>query len=257
MAIGGHSVSGIIDIKHNFHATVAPAVTDDITKEYDEGSQWVDETNNKSYVCVDNAAGAAVWQQTSGAGAVGLENVVEDTTPQLGGQLDVNGQALGDGTLELLKFVETGSAVNELTVTNAATGNAPKLSATGDDTNIDLSLVPKGTGALTTTTQAYTATSTLTDAATIDWNVSGAQVAKVTLAGNRTMAAPTNLKDGATYILHVIQDGTGTRTITWNAVFKWPSGTAPTLTTTAAARDILTFVSDGTNLYGVANLAFA
>ena len=94
---------------------------------------------------------------------------------------------------------------------------------------------------------------TLTDGATINWDMATGIVASVTLGGNRTMAAPTNLKVG-TYILHVIQDGTGSRTITWNAVFKWQSATAPTLTTTAAARDIFCFISDGTNLYGNAML---
>jgi|TARA_R100000149_G_scaffold60287_1_gene29413 hypothetical protein len=74
--------------------------------------------------------------------------VVDDTTPQLGGQLDVNGNALGDGTLELLKFSETGSAVNEFTVANAATGNGPTLSSTGDDSNVDININPKGTGVL-------------------------------------------------------------------------------------------------------------
>jgi hypothetical protein len=62
--------------------------------------------------------------------------------------LDVNGQSIGDGTLELVKFAETASAVNEITVTNSATGNAPEIAATGDDTNIDLKLTPKGTGKL-------------------------------------------------------------------------------------------------------------
>jgi hypothetical protein len=71
---------------------------------------------------------------------------VQDTTPQLGGQLDVNGNAIGDGTLELLAFTETGSAVNHVNVTNAATGNAPSVSAVGDDTNVDLNLAGKGTG---------------------------------------------------------------------------------------------------------------
>jgi len=75
-----------------------------------------------------------------------IANLIEDTTPQLGGQLDVNGNALGDGTLELLKFEETGSAVNELTVKNNITANAPELQATGDDTDISLNLVSKGTG---------------------------------------------------------------------------------------------------------------
>ena len=77
-----------------------------------------------------------------------VADLVNDTSPQLGGMLDVNGQAIGDGTLELLKFVETGSAVNELTITNNSTGNNPILSATGGDTNIGLNLVSKGTGVL-------------------------------------------------------------------------------------------------------------
>ena len=73
-----------------------------------------------------------------------FDNLVEDTTPQLGGQLDVNGNALGDGTLELLDFVETASAVNHVKITNAATGNAPLIDAAGDDAGIPLNLRGKG-----------------------------------------------------------------------------------------------------------------
>lgn len=93
----------------------------------------------------DHASGTIGLEVAPGAGG-GINNLVEDATPQLGGMLDVNGFALGDGTLELLKFSETASAVNELTITNAATGNMPMLSATGDDANIGLWLAPKGTG---------------------------------------------------------------------------------------------------------------
>lgn len=107
------------------------------------------------------------------------------------------------------------------------------------------------------TGQAHIKMNTLTDGATINWDMDDGSVAEVTLAGNRTMAAPTNLKDGGTYILHVHQDATGSRTITWNAVFKWPGGTAPTLSTGASAHDIISFTSDGTNLYGVAALDFS
>lgn len=78
--------------------------------------------------------------------STGTLNILQDTTPQLGGQLDVNGNAIGDGSLELLKFSETASAVNELTIANAATGSGPTLSATGDDTNVDINLTPKGSG---------------------------------------------------------------------------------------------------------------
>lgn len=91
---------------------------------------------------------------------------------------------------------------------------------------------------------------TLTDGATINWNTDSGSFATVTLAGNRTVAAPTNLKVG-TYVLVVKQDATGSRTLTWNSVFKWSGGTAPTLSTSANAVDIITFVCDGTNLYGV------
>jgi hypothetical protein len=60
--------------------------------------------------------------------------------------LDVNGNHIGDGTLELLKFTETGSAVNEFTIANAAAGAGPTLSATGTETNVDINITPKGTG---------------------------------------------------------------------------------------------------------------
>jgi len=99
-------------------------------------------------------------------------------------------------------------------------------------------------------TLAGPVSTTLTDGATINWALKYMDVAKVTLGGNRTMAAPTNIVAGGIYRLYVIQDGTGTRTITWNSVFKWPAGVAPTLTTTAAAVDMFLFCSyDGTNLY--------
>jgi hypothetical protein len=93
---------------------------------------------------------------------------------------------------------------------------------------------------------------TLTDAATVTWNVKSGTTAQVTLGGSRTLAAPTNLTNGQTYTLHVVQDGTGSRTITWNTVFKWPGGTAPTLSTGAGKRDVFVFSTDGTNLYATA-----
>ncbi len=99
--------------------------------------------------------------------------------------------------------------------------------------------------------KGYFAEQTLTDGATIDWNLSTQQVAKVTLAGNRTLNAPTNQQAGAFYSLAIIQDGTGSRTLTFNSAYKFTGATAPTLTTTASAKDIIIFKSDGTNLLEV------
>jgi len=101
-----------------------------------------------------------------------------------------------------------------------------------------------------TKTQNFNAT-TLTDASTIAWDTSSNQVTSVELGGNRTFGAPTNLVDGGVYVLMVKQDSTGSRTGTWNAVFKWTAGRTPTLTTAASAKDIFTFLSDGTNLYEI------
>lgn len=97
----------------------------------------------------------------------------------------------------------------------------------------------------------------LADAATIAWNVEIAQVATVTLAGNRTLGAPSNLVSGGTYILMVKQDSAGSRTLSYHAVYKWPDGVAPTLSTDPGSIDILSFVSDGVNMFGVAQTGFA
>ena len=88
---------------------------------------------------------------------------------------------------------------------------------------------------------------TLTDGTTIAWDVSTSPIAKVTLAGNRTMAAPTNAVGSGQYIsILVIQDGTGSRTLSWNAVYEFTADTAPTLTTTANYGDLFTFRYNGT-----------
>lgn len=90
---------------------------------------------------------------------------------------------------------------------------------------------------------------TLSDGATVSWDVSLGCSAQVTLAGNRTLGAPTNAIAGMSGNLKVIQDGTGSRTLAYNAVWKWEGGTAPTLTTTASAVDIISWWTDGTNFY--------
>lgn len=65
-----------------------------------------------------------------------------------GKKLKVVGDIIDTNGNELLKVTATASAVNELTIANAATGGSPELSATGDDSNIDLSFKGKGTGAV-------------------------------------------------------------------------------------------------------------
>lgn len=89
------------------------------------------------------------------------------------------------------------------------------------------------------------AEATLTDQATITWDAETQDVAKVTLAGNRTLSAPTNGTNGQFISILVIQDGTGSRTLTWNAIYEFKDDTAPTLTTTASKGDVFVFRYNG------------
>jgi hypothetical protein len=150
-----------------------------------------------------------------------------------------------NGNEEII-FTTTASAVNEITIANATTGNKPNISVTGDDTNIGLSVSTKGTGLILFNDGAYNADATLTDGATITWDVGSSPVAKVTLGGNRTLSAPTNSASGQFISLTVIQDATGSRLLTWNSAYEFTGDVAPTLTTTASKADVFVFKYNGT-----------
>ena len=112
-----------------------------------------DGSDDISLATLDYTANTVNWLDSS----VSFD-IVSDTTPQLGGDLDANGNNIlidntnsinDENDNEQIKFSTTSSAVNEFTVTNASTGNAPALSVTGGDTNVDLNLTPKGIGRVT------------------------------------------------------------------------------------------------------------
>jgi len=116
--------------------------------------------NDDVFLAVDTSGGglkkiarSAVVSGLATSGAI--SNVVEDTSPQLGANLDTNSHNIliddahfiaDENGNEQIIFQTTSSAVNQFDVTNAATGNGPTISSTGGDTNIDLNLTPKGSG---------------------------------------------------------------------------------------------------------------
>ena len=116
--------------------------------------------NDDVFLAVDTSGGGLKKITRSAivsglATSSGLSNIVEDTTPQLGGNLDTNSHNIliddahfiGDENgNEQIVFQTTSSAVNQIEVTNAATGNGVQIASTGGDTNIDLKLLPKGSG---------------------------------------------------------------------------------------------------------------
>ena len=206
----------------------------------------------------------------------------------------VDGGFIADANgAESLVFGTVASALNEVKITNAATGTAGPIIASQGQTDVNLQLRPAGTGKITVGTSAANATissngahdliletnegtnsgnitltdaangdidftcngtgnvvfndaayapeTTLTDAATITWDAQAMPITKVTLTANRILAAPTNGQAGQFISLLVIQDAGGTNTLTWNAVFEFPSETAPTLTATGDLADLFVF----------------
>ena len=86
---------------------------------------------------------------------------------------------------------------------------------------------------------------TLTDASTISWNGLTSPVAKVTLGGNRTLGAASGVITGQFLSILFIQDGTGSRTMTFNAAYEHTGDVAPVLTTTANKGDLFVYRYNG------------
>lgn len=92
----------------------------------------------------------------------------------------------------------------------------------------------------------------LTWGANVAWNLDTRQVAKLTLTDTTAeLDNPTNMKDGGTYVLRVIQDGTGGRALTFGSAYRWPNGIVPVVAQGIDEESIFSFISDGANMDGV------
>ena len=140
-----------------------------------------------------------------------------------------------DGTAN----ITVATAGSGISVTGTAIANTGVLSVNGNAgaiTNI------AATNAVQSFTVAQRGTITaLTDGATITPDFAAANNFSVTLGGSRTLANPTNLTAGQSGTIVITQDGTGSRTLAYGSYFKFAGGTAPTLTTTAAAVDVIAY----------------
>jgi hypothetical protein len=134
-------------------------------------------------------------------------DLVDDTTPQLGGNLDTNSFNIAfddahgindENGNEQIIFQTTSSAVNQFDITNAATGNAPSISATGGDSNIDVAIIPKGTGETKIGTGAATATLTSSGAYDLTLDTNGG-----------TNSGTITITDGANGAITATPNGTG------------------------------------------------
>ena len=166
-----------------------------------------------SGITIANGKTVLVYAKADDSTNPGIDSValasdlVDDTSPQLGGNLDTNSFMIDFDTShgirdengnEQLFFSTTSSAVNYVNVTNAATGGDPKVAAAGDDSNIDLQIAPKGSGEIVVGTGS--AASTITSAGAYD----------LTLDTNSgTNSGYINIVDGANGNIQAYPNGTG------------------------------------------------
>ena len=126
--------------------------------------------------------------------------------------------------------------LNQTTDAVSSFANTPSL--TGSNT---LSGTNTFSGTMVASGNAYMSIDALTDASTIAVDMSVGNNFSVTLGGNRTLGNPTNLTAGQSGVIFITQDGTGSRTLAYSSYWDFPSQTAPTLTTTANAVDVLVY----------------
>jgi hypothetical protein len=200
---------------------------------------------------------------TSGFGTIDTGSSTITTTGLIsGGSLDIdnvliNGTTIGHTDDTDLITVADGllTIAGEVSMTTLDIGGT-NVSATATELNYN-DLATLGTTAaskiftadannLTAISGAVVLTEdTLTFDATQDWDVRASPVAKVTLTANVTFDAPTNPTTGQYISIVCIQDGTGSRTISWNAIFEFTGDVTPTATTTASKGDMFTFRYNG------------
>jgi hypothetical protein len=132
----------------------------------------------------------------------------------------------------------TGVAITSITDIAVADGGTGASTAADARTNL---AVP-GTAVANTFTAAQRGSVTaLTDGATITPDFALANNYSLAIAGNRTLANPTNITAGQSGAIVITQDATGSRTLAYGSQYKFAGGTAPTLTTTASAVDVLVY----------------
>lgn len=140
-------------------------------------------------------------------------------------------------------YTEFNGNIDNANIKSAAAIDASKIA----NTAATLSANETFTGQKTFTQTKQTLV-TATDASTVTFNLASGQVQTVTLGGNRTLAV-SNALVGEVFILRLVQDGTGSRTVTWFTNINWEDGQEPVLSTTAAAIDIFAFLCTSTGNY--------
>ena len=173
------------------------------------------------------------------------------------GTLDVTGAVTLDSTLQVVGNISTDASL----VFEGATADDFELTLSAADPTADVTVtIPASTTTLAglAVAQSYTKAQRGTPVALTDGTVavdlSLGNNFTLTLAENSTLSAPTNATAGQSGVIVVTQDGTGSRTLAYNSAYKFAGGTAPTLTTTASAVDVLAYYVESASRITVTSL---
>lgn len=147
------------------------------------------------------------------------------------------------------------SVANGASARSTGTGGGLKFStATLSDNRVMTTKAPE----VFTGQKNFSPSVALTWGANVAWNLDTRQVAKLTLTGaTAQLDNPTNMKDGGTYVIRIIQDATGGRALTFGTAYRWVNGVVPVIPQTANDETLISFISDGSNMDGVGQGPFS
>ena len=241
------------------------------------GTLWLDTTNSGSnsleikffdgsddisFATVDTSSNTINFIDSAVA-----SDLVNDTSPQLGGNLDVNGNDIvstsnadidiipnGTGDINLgADTVQIGDNNANATLTTQGTGDLILNTNNGtnagnitleDGANGHIQVTTNGTGYIKFNDLAYIPQQALTSSSNaVAWDVQAKPNAYHLTTENTTFAAPTNSVEGSFIALEINYDGS--HTIAFNTVFEFAASTAPTFTSTDGKTDILVFRYNG------------
>jgi hypothetical protein len=247
------------------HTITFPDVTGDVVTTGDSGTvtstMIADGTianadiSASAEIAVSKLANGTARQllQTDSAGT-GVEFTDNVDIP---GTLDVTGAVTLDSTLQ----VDGVATFNANIVMEGTSADAHELTLTCNPTSDVTVTLPDATTTVAGLAVAQNFTKaqrgsvvSVTDAATITIDLSLGNNFAVTLGGNRTLGAPSNVTAGQSGVIVVSQDTTGSRTLAFNSIFKFAGGSAPVLTTTASATDLLAYYVESSTRITVTSL---